>query len=58
MSYKNKPLHSYHYKIIHDVDDADWMLEDELEEQLEEDKEVVLDMLKLPVGNVKPKGEY
>jgi hypothetical protein len=36
---------------MNDVDDADWMLDDELEEQLEEDKELVLDMLK-------PKGEY
>jgi hypothetical protein len=43
---------------MNDVDDADWMLDDELEDQLEEDKELVLDMLKLPAGSVKPKGEY
>lgn len=40
------PLHSYYRKIIRDVDDADWMLEEELEEQLEEDRDALVDMLK------------
>jgi hypothetical protein len=46
MSQDRSPLHSYYRKIIRDVDDADWLLDEELEEQLEDDKDALVDMLK------------
>lgn len=45
MTYKNKPLHSYYHKLIKDVDDADWLVEEMLKEQLDDDKDVVVKML-------------
>lgn len=45
MTYKNKPLHSYYHKLIKDVDDADWLIEEMLKEQLDDDKDVVVKML-------------
>lgn len=45
MTYKNKPLHSYYHKLIKDVDDADWLIDEVLKEQLEEDEDVVVKMV-------------
>jgi len=48
MASKKMPLHYSSYQLIRDVEDADWLLEEELEEELREEEQEIVKKMVVP----------
>jgi len=48
MASNRMPLHYSSYQLIHNVEDADWLLEEELEEELREEEQEIVKKMVVP----------
>lgn len=48
MASKKMPLHYSSYQLIRNVEDADWLLEEELEEELREEEQEIVKKMVVP----------
>lgn len=48
MANQSMPIHYSSYQLIHDVEDADWLLDEELEEELREEEQELIKRMVVP----------